>query len=103
MITLPKYTGFEWDNGNQDKNRFKHKVLNIECEEIFFNQPLLIFEDHKHSHKEERLYALGRTNNRFLFISFTLRGTCIRVISARSMNKKERKHYETATKKNSII
>lgn len=104
MITLPQCTSFEWDSGNQDKNWLKHKVSNTECEEVFFNQPLLILQDHEHSQREERFYALGKTNkNRFLFISFTLRDTRIRVISARSMNKKERKYYETATQKHASI
>jgi len=38
---LLKCTGFEWDEGNKDKNWIKHKVSNSECEEIFFNQPLI--------------------------------------------------------------
>ena len=89
--------GFDWDSGNIDKNTKKHKVSNFECEEVFFNQPLLTFVDDKHSQKEKRFYILGRTlQNRKLFIVFTIRNNKIRTISARDMSRKERKIYEKA-------
>ena len=58
---------------------------------------LLIVEDVSHSVRESRLQALGRTDaGRLLHISFTLRGDgrLIRVISARTMHRKERLRYE---------
>jgi uncharacterized protein len=86
--------GFEWDKGNVDKNRIKHKVSSSECEQIFFNHPLLIQDDILHSATEKRYYALGKTDtNRFLFVVFTVRNDLIRVISARDMSRKERKVY----------
>jgi len=90
-------TGFEWDAGNVDKNWLKHKVSNVECEEVFFNEPLLIVRDLTHSSQEPRFYALGRTDaGRRLFVVFTTRGQLIRVISARDMSRRERKEYERA-------
>ena len=63
-----------------------------ECEQVFFNQPLIAAEDVRHSDRERRYYVLGRTDaERPLFVVFTLRGTLIRVISARDMNRNERK------------
>jgi len=92
---LLECTGFEWDEGNKDKNWLKHKVSNSECEEIFFNQPLIVHFDKNHSKSETRFYALGHTDlTRKLFIVFTLRNRKIRVISARDMSRKERKIYE---------
>jgi uncharacterized DUF497 family protein len=92
---LLECTGFEWDEGNKDKNWLKHKVSNSECEEIFFNQPLIVHFDKNHSTSETRFYALGHTDlTRKLFIVFTLRNRKIRVISARDMSRKERKIYE---------
>lgn len=89
--------GFEWDHSNQYKNQEKHDVSFWECEEIFFNKPLLFYDDIKHSHIEKRTYALGKTNNqRKLFVVFTIRNQLIRVISARDMSKKEREIYEQA-------
>jgi len=94
MLNLSKFTSFNWDRGNKDKNWVKHKVANSECEEVFLNHPLLILPNIKHSQAEIRYHALGKTNNkRLLFISFTIRRKLIRIISARDMNKKERRQY----------
>jgi uncharacterized protein len=93
---LARSTGFEWDAGNVDKNWTAHEVRSAECEQLFFNQPLIVAADEAHSVAEDRFFALGRTDaNRLLFIAFTLRGELIRVISARDMSRKERKIYES--------
>ena len=99
MIDLDQITGFDWDDGNSRKNADKHGVSQAEAESVFFNEPLLVAEDARHSETERRLNALGRTaQNRLLHITFTLgqNGTTIRVISAREMHRKERKAYEQA-------
>jgi uncharacterized protein len=94
--------GFDWDSGNVDKNLTAHGVKNSESEEVFFNDPLIVFTDVKHSQEETRYYCLGRTNElRKLFVVFTLRAERIRIISARDMHKKERYTYEKEIKKNS--
>ena len=95
-------TGFEWDEGNSMKNE-KHSVGDIEAEQLFVNEPLVVVEDHVHSAAEPRWHALGRTNEgRLLHVTFTLRagGTLVRVISARPMHRKERKAYENASQAN---
>ena len=87
--------GFEWDEGNFLKNWERHGVAASECEQIFFNRPLVTGKDEKHSQQESRFYALGHTDaRRRLFVVFTVRQNLIRVISARDMNRKERKVYE---------
>jgi uncharacterized DUF497 family protein len=91
---------FEWDEGNRVKNWTKHRVLWQECEDVFFNEPLFILPDVKHSDKEERYHALGHTNrDRLLFMSFTIRKGNIRVISAREMSRKERNIYNEQKEK----
>ena len=87
-------TGFQWDDGNSEKNWNSHQVTKSECEQLFFNQPLLIGNDKEHSNTETRYYALGQTDDeRQLFIVCTIRDNLIRVISARDMSKKEREVY----------
>jgi len=89
-------TGFEWDEHNAINNWQKHNVTQSECEEIYFNRPLVVADDIKHSSKESRFYALGHTDaGRLLFVVFTVRQDLIRVISARDMNRKERKVYQS--------
>lgn len=98
MITaglLKSFKTFDWDKGNIDKNWKKHKVSPKEVEEIFFNKLLILFEDTKHSNKEKRFGAFGKTNEgRLLTAVFTLRNNKIRIISARGMSRKERRNYE---------
>jgi uncharacterized DUF497 family protein len=94
VLILEKFSGFEWDEGNSRKNLEKHNVSDSECEQVFFNQPLLIFFDEEHSEIEQRYYVLGRMDKgRRLFVVFTPRKDKIRVISARDMTKKERGFY----------
>ncbi len=89
--------GFDWDEGNKTKSEEKHSVAWWECEQVFFNVPLIVSNDLKHSTVEERFYSLGVTNtNRKLFMVFTIRNKLVRVISARDMHKKERDFYEKA-------
>lgn len=98
MIDLSGIEGFEWDEGNLRKNWDTHKVSNLEIEQVFFNEPLLIAPDDKHSSVEFRFFALGKTDStRLLFVVFTIRQRLIRVISARDMSRKERKAYHEKT------
>ena len=90
-----QFSGFQWDRGNIDKNLIKHHVENWECEQVFFNRPLLVLDDPKHSVSEKRWAAFGKTDaDRFLVVIFTKRNNLIRIISSRDMNKRERKFYD---------
>ena len=100
IIDLDRIIGFHWDEGNARKSIDKHGVNRSETEEAFLNEPLLIVENVGHSRSELRFHALGVTNaGRRLHVTFTLReeNTKIRVISARDMSRKERRHYEQET------
>lgn len=97
MIDLDRIAGFDWDEGNRRKSAERHEVAQSEAEQVFFNEPLLLLSDIRHSVTEPRFHALGQTNDRRLLqITFTLRddGTLIRVISARDMSRKERMIYD---------
>jgi uncharacterized DUF497 family protein len=89
------WVGFEWDEGNLLKNWERHRVSASECEQVFFNRPLVAGVDTEHSGEEDRFYALGITDSgRRLFVVFTVRGKKIHVISARDMSRRERKVYD---------
>ena len=89
------WEGFEWDEGNLLKNWEKHGVSASECEQVFFNRPMIAGLDEQHSERESRYHSLGITDTgRRLFISFTVRNKLIRVISARDMSRKERKVFD---------
>jgi hypothetical protein len=94
--------GFEWDEGNADKNWIRHRVGRSECEEVSFGQPLVAGPDIAHSDGELRCYVLGHTTRgRRLFIVCTIRDELIRVISARPMSQRERRVYDQATTQSS--
>ncbi|MGA1797028.1 MAG: BrnT family toxin [bacterium] len=99
MVIFSHVNGFEWDEGNINKNWEKHKVSHVECEEVFFNEPLIVQKDREHSDEEIRYFTLGRTNSgRLLFMVFTIRRDKMRVISARDMTRRECIHYEQIEK-----
>jgi uncharacterized protein len=87
---------FEWDNGNKAKCE-KHGV-SIQEIEALFDEVLYITKDEYHSIVEERFIGIGKINNRFIFVVFTLRQPVehlvIRVLSACYMHLKEVTRYE---------
>lgn len=89
-----------WDQTKEaSQDQEKHTVNRDETEQVFFNQPLLLLLDEKHSKTEVRYHAYGQTDKgRKLHITFTIRehNTLMRVISARDMHRKERATYEKA-------
>lgn len=92
---LSQVEGFEWDEGNVDKNWRKHGVSFKECQQLFNNSPLMVKFDELHSKSEKHFQALGLTDKgRRLFLVFTFRKNKIRVISARNQSKLERSLYE---------
>jgi uncharacterized DUF497 family protein len=98
MLDLTRIVGFDWDEGNARKNE-RHGVSMAEAEQVFFNYPLLVVPDQRHSESEPRYHALGKTHDgRRLHFTCTLRGDgeLIRVVSARDMHRKERVIYEQA-------
>ncbi len=91
---LSKAEGFEWNRGNLSHIK-KHNVDYKECEQVFFNLPIIILSDEKHSKIEERFKIIGITaGERRLSLAITVRKNKIRVITARNQSKKERKVFE---------
>lgn len=100
---LANIDGFDWDSGNVQKNREKHRVVFVECEEVFQHGPV-IFPDPEHSGVELRFLALGWTvQGRQLAVIFTIRRNKIRVISARNMSRKERRTYAKEIQKETEV
>jgi len=98
MKLISEPVNFDWDKGNLAKNWDKHRVTNLECEEIFYNDPLVV-KARIEGYIEERFYAIGKTGrDRFLFVVFTVRAGKVRAISARDANKKEKVLYNEKAK-----
>jgi uncharacterized DUF497 family protein len=87
---------FEWDLGNRTKNLVKHGVTIKEAESVFDQVESIRVLGEQISPKvnEPRYGMLGLTDElKHLFICFTIRGSGIRIIHVRKMNKKERRLY----------
>ena len=86
---------FEWDPKKSAANERKHNVTFQEASTVFGDRLALTFADPDHSKNEERCLTFGLSiQNRLLVISHTEHGEKTRIISARIMDRKERKIYE---------
>ncbi|MBI4411281.1 MAG: BrnT family toxin [Deltaproteobacteria bacterium] len=101
MLEL-KESRFDWDLWNIQKNELKHGVSALEAESSFYDEKHKIFEDLKHTTGSEKRYILyGKgLENRVLTVGFTLRKSRLRIITARTASRKERKVYEEKTARN---
>ena len=58
VVDLAAITEFEWDAGNRGKN-LRHSVSDAETEQVFFNEPLLLLFDGRHSEVEPQIPCAG--------------------------------------------
>ncbi|MBF0106853.1 MAG: BrnT family toxin [Deltaproteobacteria bacterium] len=91
-----QYYQFEWDRGNQTKNKNKHGISITDTEEVFRSGVALpLGIQILPPTTEQRLGVVGPTFGGLLLqVVFVLRAGRVRVISARRASRKERNHYE---------
>jgi len=88
---------FEWDWSKAAANRKSHGVAFREAATAFLDPLARIHADSDHSLSERREILVGHsTAGRLLVVSFTNRGSNIRLISARLASRRERRDYEEA-------
>jgi uncharacterized protein len=86
---------FEWDDDKAEANERKHGVSFPEAQTVFADLLALTGYDPDHSHDEDRYITMGTSlEGRLLVISHTDRAEHVRIISARTASRKERKDYE---------
>lgn len=86
---------FEWDRDKAAKNLKKHGVSFDEAVTIFYDPLSATFPDPDHSVGEHRFISVSYSSgSRLLVLSYTERGTIVRLISARLATAKERKRHE---------
>jgi uncharacterized protein len=91
------YLHFEWHPEKARRNLQKHQVGFAEAQTIFDDPQFIAFLDEEHSVNEERIIAIGLSNqNRLLMVAYTERNERIRIISARKATKHEEKFYNEA-------
>lgn len=95
IVDLKRILGFEWDKWNLDKSYKKHGITPNETEEVFLDEDVQIKKDVNHQQQEKRFIAIGKTTeDKLLFVVFTIRIDKIRIISGRMANKKEKGVYK---------
>jgi uncharacterized DUF497 family protein len=86
---------FEWDPKKAIVNLSKHGVSFEEAMTVFSDPLARIFKDDLHSTEEQREIIIGHSSRqRLLLVSFTVRETAVRILSAREATTPERKDYE---------
>ena len=88
---------FEWDEEKDLSNRRKHGVNFDEAKTVFNDPRSITIADERHSDNEDRYIDIGiSSRGRLIVVSYTDRGSNIRIISCRKATKSERKTYEQA-------
>ena len=91
---------FEWDPVKAEENLRDHGVTFTEAQTVFGDPLEVTIPDPDHSDGEFRFLSLGRSEvDRLLVVSYTERGSRIRIISAREATPRERRDYESAPSK----
>lgn len=89
---------FEWDREKAKKNLKKHGVSFEEASSVFADPLALTIHDPLHSDEEDRYVTIGESNRRrLLVVVFTDRDDRIRIISATTATRQERRDYEEGT------
>jgi uncharacterized DUF497 family protein len=89
---------YEWDEVKRQSNIDRHKVDFLDVLPLFVNPEAIRLEDNRRDYGEIRYILLGEIDERLFQIAYTIRGSVIRLISARRGNKRERRIYENTTK-----
>lgn len=90
---------FEWDE-NKSEVCFAERGFDFAyVVRAFIDHNRLIKKDARWDYGEERYQLLGSIEQRVFFVAYTLRGTSIRIISARKANQREVNHYENSKNK----
>jgi uncharacterized protein len=86
---------FEWNESKAASNVSKHGVSFEEAKTVFDDPLYVDFYDPAHSDDEDRYLIVGASDRRrLLIVSYTERGSLIRLISAREVTRTEREVYE---------
>lgn len=86
---------FDWDPEKDRSNYLKHGIWFQDAKGVFDDNWVIEAPDHTHSWDEDRWIAIGRIATwRIIMLVYVLRGSKIRIISARDATAWERRTYE---------
>ena len=83
---------FEWDSAKEQSNRKNHGI-DFRISAKAFLDPYVIEFDDRDAIGELRFNAIGLVEGRMIFVSYTMRGDVVRIISARGAEPHEKRKY----------
>jgi uncharacterized DUF497 family protein len=90
---MPDGQEFEWDSAKATSNLRDHQISFPYATRVFLDPHRREQLDTREDYGEERRIALGRVDEWILMVVYTLRGSNIRLISARKANRNESEIY----------
>ena len=85
---------FEWDDAKSD-SCFERRGFDFAyAVRAFFDPQRLVFPDARRDYGEDRFRLIGVIDGRVFVVVYTMRGSAVRIISARKASRKEVAEYE---------
>ena len=91
---------FEWDQDKSDACFTERGFDFAYVLRAFMDVDRLIHKDTRWDYGEDRYQLLGAIDGRVFFVAYTIRGTVLRIISARKANQREVNDYENSEREN---
>jgi hypothetical protein len=91
---------FEWDPTKSDECFTERGFDFAYVLRVFLDGDRLIHKDTRWDYGEDRYQLMGIIDGRVFFVVYTIRGTTIRIISARKANQREVHDYENSAREN---
>lgn len=91
---------FDWDQDKSDACFTERGFDFAYVLHVFMDAERLIHKDSRWDYGEDRYQLLGAIDGRVYFVVYTIRGTVLRIISARKANQREVNDYENSEREN---
>ena len=89
---------FEWDDGKSDACLVHRGFDFAYAIRAFLDDDRIVDRDRRWDYGEDRYRLLGAIEGRLFVVIFTMRGSAMRIISARKANGREVREYEQNTR-----
>jgi uncharacterized DUF497 family protein len=84
----------EWDEAKRQSNLNKHGIDFRDLGPVFDDAGRIEVEDRRRDYGEPRRVLFGSLHERLLHVTYAVRGSAHRIISARKANLREQRFYE---------
>ena len=89
---------FEWDDAKSDACFAQRGFDFAYAIRVFLDSDRIVGRDRRWDYGEDRYWLLGTIEGRVFVVIYTVRGSVIRIVSARKANRREVREYEQNTR-----